>query len=158
MGLRSYTVQNEIYVDASSYIMNETGTRGRVVVHDTSSTGVGSILDDANSVVKMPDVVNGSGEHPAGVLLADVVNKDLTRTHLNQHKREAQVGGKVPLLKLGSIDTNTIYTGSTPTPGLPCYFTVDGEFSTTSTNSTKVGTFRSARDSDGYVRIDINVM
>lgn len=159
MALRSYVVQNEVWVDASSFVMNETGNRGKIVVHDTSVTGVGGLLDDANSIVKRPDVALGSGEYPAGVLLTDVVNKDLTRTHLNQHRREVQVGGKVSVMKIGSIDTNDVAVGVTPSPGLPCYFTTEGAYTTSSNSgSVRVGTFRGGKDTDGYVRIDILIV
>jgi Arc/MetJ family transcription regulator len=40
-----------------------------------------------------------SGKVPVGLLLNDMVNIDLTRQHLNQHKDEVQKGGKVTLLK-----------------------------------------------------------
>ena len=49
----------------------------------------------------------------------DVVNKDLTRTHLNQHKDEVQKGGKVTILRKGYVVTNAV-TG-TPTAGGAAY-------------------------------------
>ena len=144
------------YID-TTFFMNETGEAGLVVVYDTSASGVGTALDDANAKVKLPDNGNGSGEVPAGILVGDVVNKDLTRTHLNAHKRESQVGGKVGVRRDGHITTNMIETGVTPTVGDSAYFTLNGRINTTSTNSTKIGTFLTAKDSDGYAKIDINI-
>ena len=58
-----------------SFFMNTTGTRGGVVVFSTSGSGVS--MDDANAVVAYPGA-NSSGTNPAGLLLNDVVNYDLT--------------------------------------------------------------------------------
>ena len=49
----------------------------------------------------------------------DVVNKDLTRTHLNQYKDEVQKGGKVTVMTRGWVVTSNV-TGS-PTPGQVAY-------------------------------------
>ena len=57
---------------------------------------------------------------PVGILLNDVVNKDLTRTHLNQHKDEVQKGGKVTVLRKGYVVTNAI-TGQDPVAGSGAY-------------------------------------
>lgn len=141
----------------TDYFMNEVAEAGVVVVFDLTTSGVGASLDDANAKVKLPDVANGSGERPAGVLVGDVVNKDLTQTHLNQYKREQQVGGKVGVAREATILTNMITSGQTPSPGLPAYFTTDGLFNTTSTNSTRIGTFLSAKDTDGYAKVRVNL-
>lgn len=141
-----------------SYFMNEVAERGIVVVHDTTTSGLGASMDDADNVVKKPDVANGSGEQPAGILLNDVVNLDLTRQHINWHKDEVQIGGKVTLLRQGQVTTNQLKSGDTPAPGDKAYFTTDGELSTTSTNSTQVGRFLSSVDGDGYVKVDVNIV
>jgi hypothetical protein len=139
------------------YFMNETAERGVVVVYDTSVSGSGAGMDDAGCRVKLPDNDNGSGERPAGVLVCDVVNKDLTRTHLNPHKDEVQVGSKITLVRQGEVTTNMLETGLSPKGGDPAYFTTNGLFSMDATNSTKVGTFQTSKDSDGFATIDINL-
>ena len=106
-----------------SYFVNVTGTRGRAMVYDTSTTGLGAAMDSSNAVVKLPLVANGSGELLAGILANDVVNKDLSQTHLNRHKDEVQVGSKVRLIKRGWITTNIINYDCTPSPGTAAYFT-----------------------------------
>ncbi len=142
----------------TEYFMNETGEAGSVVIFDVSgTTGVGAALDDSNSKVILPNVANGSGESPAGVLMGDVVNKDLTQTHLNQHKRESQVGGKVGILRQGTITTNRLASGLVPVPGEAAYFTQEGVLTVTSTNSTRIGTFLSGKDSDGYAKVQVNL-
>lgn len=140
-----------------SYFMNEVATRGVIVVHETATSGLGPAMDDADAVVRLPNVTGGSGEDPAGLLLNDVVNLDLTRQHINWHKDEMQIGGKVTLLRQGQVTTNALLSGDLPAPGDQAYFTIDGELSVTSTNSTQVGRFLSSVDADGYVKVDINI-
>lgn len=137
-----------------SFFMNTVGERGGVVVHGTSGAGVS--MDDAGALVAYPTGVV-SGTKPAGVLLNDVVNLDLTRQHLNWHKDEMQVGGKVTLLRQGQVSTNMVATGQTPSAGVDAYYDGNGLFTTVSTDSTKVGRFLSSKDSDGYVKVDINI-
>ena len=143
----------EAYTDIS-FFMNTTGTRGGIVVHDTSGSGVS--MDDANAVVKYP-TTGPSGTEPAGLLLNDVVDLDLTRQHINWHKDEVQKGSKVTLLRQGQVTTDVVATGLSITAGLDAYYTTDGKLTTSSTNSKKVGRFLSDYDADGYVKVDINI-
>jgi hypothetical protein len=143
----------ESYTDVS-YFMDTVAERGGVVVHTTS--GSGASLDDGNAVVAYPTGVV-SGTKPAGLLLNDVVNLDLTRQHINWYRDEVQVGGKVTLLRQGQVTTDMVASGQTPTAGIDAYYDVTGKFTTVSTNSTKVGRFLSSKDSDGYVKVDINI-
>jgi len=140
-----------------SFFMNEVAERGVIVVHDVTTSGLGASMDDADNIVKLPDVANGSGEKPAGLLLNDVVNYDLTRQHINWHQNEVQIGGKVTLLRQGQVVTNKLASGVLPAPGDKAYFTTDGNFHTTSTNSTQVGRFLSSVDADGYCKVEINI-
>jgi hypothetical protein len=147
-----------------SHFMNETAERGVIVVHVTTTSGVGAAMDDADSVVQLPNNVGGSGESPAGLLLNDVVNLDLTRQHINWHQDEMQIGGKVTVLKQGQITTNMVEAGVNPVPGAKCYFTTDGNLTSTATTGslgadvvTQVGRFLTTRDSDGYLRVEINI-
>jgi hypothetical protein len=143
----------EAYTDIS-YFMNTVAERGGVVVHLTSGSGVS--MDDANAVVSYPTGVL-AGTNPAGVLLNDVVNLDLTRQHINWYRDEMQVGGKVTLLRQGQVTTNVVATGVSPTAGADAYYDANGKFTTVSTDSTKVGRFLGGKDSDGYVKVDINI-
>lgn len=144
--------------DNLEYFMNETATAGHIVVHVTSSSGTGGMMDDADALVKLADNANGSGETPAGMLLQDVVNLDLTRQHINQYKRESQVGGKVRIARGGVFTVNTFATGYQPAPGDALYFTTNGQLTNTSTNSTQVGRALGSIDSDGYAKIEINIV
>jgi hypothetical protein len=143
----------ESYTDIS-FFMDTTGERGGVVVHTTSGSGVS--MDDGSAVVSYPTGVV-SGTKPAGLLLNDVVNLDLTRQHINWYRDEVQVGGKVTLLRQGQVTTNFVASGVSPAAGTDAYYDSLGRLTTTSTNSTKVGRFLSSVDSDGYVKVDINI-
>ena len=73
--------RHEVVTDIS-FFMNETAERGIIVTHSTA--GSGAAMDDSNALVAIPTTASGSA--PAGLLLNDVVNIDLTRQHLNQHQ------------------------------------------------------------------------
>lgn len=134
-----------------SFFMNTVAERGGVVSFVTS--GVGVSMDDADAVVAYATAASGSV--PAGVLLNDVVNLDLTRQHINWHKDEVQVGGKVTLLRVGQVTTDLV-TGN-PEAGDGAYVGPSGTISTTSTNAVKIGTFLSGKDADGYAKVSVNI-
>lgn len=134
-----------------SFFMNTTAERGGVV--SFVSGGVGVSMDDADAVVAY--AAAASGNVPAGVLLNDVVNLDLTRQHINWHKDEVQVGGKVTLLRVGQVTTNLI--NGNPSAGNAAYVGPSGTISTTSTNAVKIGTFLSGKDADGYAKVSVNI-
>jgi len=139
--------------DSVRYFMNEVAEAGIVVINAAGSTGNLGNLDDPDGAVSIP---TNSGGVPVGVLMNDVVNLDLTRTHLNAHKDEVQVNGKVTVLKIGQVHTNKVASGVTPVPGNPAHYTTNGEF-TTATASVQVGRFVSALDADGYVVVDVRL-
>ena len=159
--------RHEVVTDISCF-MNETAERGIVVTHSTA--GSGAAMDDSNALVAIPTTASGSA--PAGLLLNDVVNIDLTRQHLNQHQDEVQKGGKVTLLKQGYVVTNKLEVNSKPTVGAPAYVASSGLLSTTDPEgydgstldlsrkfdySTKVGRFLSTEDADGYAKVYIDI-
>jgi hypothetical protein len=136
-----------------SFFMNTTAERGGVVSAVTSGSGVS--MDDANSVVAYASAV--SGAKPIGVLLNDVVNYDLTRQHINWHKDEVQLGGKVVVLRQGQLSTNMLVAGITPAAGVDAYVGASGLIGTSSTNSVKIGSFLGSKDSDGYVKLSVSI-
>jgi len=151
MALKSDRIESHTDI---SFFMDTTGERGGIVIHDTSGSGVS--MDDGNALVMYPTGVV-SGTKPAGLLLNDVVNLDLTRQHINWYRDEVQVGGKVTLLRQGQVTTDVVATGVTPSAGTVAYYDSLGKLTTTSTNSTQVGRFLSSKDSDGYVKVEINI-
>lgn len=146
----------ELQTDISFFYNEGTATRGGVVVHDTA--GSGAAMDQGVNLVKYVAVTAAS--RPVGILLNDVVNKDLTRTHLNQHKDEVQKGGKVTVLRKGYVVTSNI-TG-TPAAGDPAYacHINAGNVRPDSPGSSgvlQVGRFMSTKDEDGYAKVEVNL-
>jgi hypothetical protein len=160
-----------------SFFMNQVAERGVAVI--LSTAGSGAAMDDGAALATKPTVAHGSGQYPLGILLCDVVSGDLTRTHLNQYKNEVQVGGKVEILRRGTIVTNMVE--GTPTAGQTVYIgtsTTSGTISGVSAGATEplaivgaasgqqqstayckpLGTFLSSKDSDGYAKVDINLI
>lgn len=135
-----------------SFFMNTTAERGGVASFVTG--GVGAAMDDADAVVAYEALASGSV--PAGVLLNDVVDLDLTRQHINWHKDEVQVGGKVTLLRVGQVTTDKV--DGDPSAGDAAYVGASGTVSTTGgTDVVKIGTFLSGKDSDGYAKVSVNI-
>jgi len=146
----------ELQTDISFFYNEGTATRGGVVVHDTA--GSGAAMDQGVNLVKYASATAAS--RPVGILLNDVVNKDLTRTHLNMHKDEVQKGGKVTVLRKGYVVTSNI-TG-TPAAGDPAYacHVTAGNIRPDSPGSSgvlQVGRFLSTKDEDGYAKVEVNL-
>jgi hypothetical protein len=167
MALKSdrYELQTDI-----SFFCDTVLDRGVVVVYQDSD-GSGAAMDQGAAVLGCEVAVADSV--PAGILLNDVVNKDLTRTHLNQHKDEVQKGGKVTVLRKGYVLTNAIEDGLSPDihAGDVAYLS-DATSATSGPSSTNevgflsnvvgthgkvVGRFLSAKDADGYAKIEVNL-
>lgn len=131
--------------------------RGGVVVLKTG--GSGSAEDQGEAVIAYQ--ANPSGYAPLGVLLQEVVDKDLTQTHLNFFKDEVQVGSKAAVMTKGVVVTDMIYPGLTVNAGDSAFLIGSGLLSTnqsTSPNSTpEVGVFLSSKDENGYAKVSINL-
>lgn len=137
------------------WTQGQTGTRGGMAVHVAGNPS-GTALDDPQALVQYQ--TDPSGKKPAGVLMGDVVDKDLTQTHLNTFKDETITGGKVRLGTDGWVVTNMIQ--GTPTVGAPAYLGHSGYFSTAEIAGAggavgRIGTFKSVKDADGYARVEI---
>ena len=149
--------RHELATDIS-FFMDEVASRGGIACISTG--GSGAALDQAGA--KVSYVADASGAVPAGLLLNDMVNLDLTRQHINWHKDEVQKGGKVTLLTQGNVVTNMIYTGDTPTAGGLAYVAHSGYIAAANKDDTLgqssvVGRFISTKDEDGYVKVAINL-
>lgn len=135
-----------------SFFMNETATRGLVV--SVSTAGSGAAMDHGAALATVK--TNPSGAYPLGILLNDMVNLDLTRQHLNQHKDEVQKGSKVTILRKGFVTTDAI--SGTPSGGQDAYLAGTGLISATqATGAPKIGQFLSAKDTDGFAKVSINL-
>jgi hypothetical protein len=144
----------ELQTDISFFYNAGEATRGCVVSHG-GTAGSGAAMDQGvNLCAKSVSAV------PVGILLNDVVNKDLTRTHLNQHKDEVQKGGKVTVLRKGYVVTNDIF--GTPAAGGAAYAAAHAEGGSAAgliaTSGTyQIGRFLSTKDEDGYVKVEVNL-
>ena len=143
-----------------SFFMNEAATRGGIA--SVSTGGSGAAMDQGEALVTYAAVP--SGKVPVGLLLNDMVNIDLTRQHLNQHKDEVQKGGKVTLLRKGYVVTDNIQ--GSPSAGDPAYVAHSGNLAasdlsnddTDADGSTRlVGRFLSSKDQDGYAKVYIDL-
>ena len=149
-----YELQTDV-----SFFMNEVADRGGVVV--LNNTPSGAAMDASNNVVTY--IANPSGKVPMGILLNDMVNLDLTRQHINWHKDEIQKGGKVTVLRKGYVLTNKISTSGTPVAGNYAYVADSGLISTSvralelDGGAQPIGRFMTAKDADGYAKVEINL-
>lgn len=140
-----------------SFFYNEgTATRGGAVVLDAALAS-GAAMDQGGNKVKY-----GTAGVPVGILLNDVVNKDLTRTHLNQYKDEVQKGGKVTVLTRGWVVTDMIETSINPAAGDIAYVSASeaGDLTNVapgSSGSLAIGRFMSQKDADGYAKVYVNL-
>lgn len=144
-----------------SFFMNEAATRGGIA--SLSTGGSGAAMDQGEALVTYAALP--SGKVPVGLLLNDMVNIDLTRQHLNQHKDEVQKGGKVTLLRKGYVVTNAL-EGTDPSAGDAAYVAHSGNLATSDLSnddtdadgSTRVvGRFLSGKDQDGYAKVYIDL-
>ena len=147
-------VRYELQTDIS-FFCDEVTTRG----------GAGAAMDQGvNKVVTK--ALPQNTDVPIGILLNDVVNKDLTRTHLNQYKDEVQKGGKVTVLRKGYVVTDKI--SGTPTAGQWAIASANGtvsgvtnlDIANVASNSGEnmvVGKFLSSKDNDNYCKVEINL-
>jgi hypothetical protein len=144
--------------DISYFMTAATGDRGGVVCLDLLSAS-GAAMDQGDNTVSYQAAA--ATDVPVGILLNDVVNKDLTRTHLNQYKDEVQLGGKVTVLTRGWVVTNKV-TG-TPSAGDLAYASETiGEIATVAADAEAsgnlaIGRFMSAKDADGYAKVYVNL-
>ncbi|MAF44024.1 MAG: hypothetical protein CMI54_07675 [Parcubacteria group bacterium] len=150
--------RNEVQTDIS-FFMNETATRGGIV--SMSTGGSGSAMDQGAALVTY---TAASGKAPVGILLNDMVNLDLTRQHINQHKDEVQKGGKVTILRKGYVVTNNLSCQTAAAAGDVAYVQFDGTIANSGCVSdhsgragSSIGTFLSSIDQDGYAKVEINL-
>lgn len=163
MALKADRTHIESYID---FFMNETAERGKIAV--VSTAGSGAAMDQAQQLATCT-YTHTSGVKPLGVLMCDVVDNDLTRTHENWHKEEVQKGGKVTIWSKCVVVTNQIYHAHTPTAGQTAYLCPSGfignaiistHLDTTQEASERryaVGRFLSTKDHNGYAKVAINL-
>lgn len=146
-----------------THFMNSVAEAGGVLcVSSTTASGVAT--DQSELTVEYK--ADASGAKPVGLLLNDVVNKDLTQQRLAYEKDEVQVGSKVTVLRKGEVVTDRIYPGHSPSPGGYAYVGHSGYIAASdvatddgdSTGTTRIiGRFVTGKDQDGYCRVAVNL-
>lgn len=146
----------EAQTDISFFYNAGTATRGGAVVLDAAAAS-GAAMDQGVNLVRYKAVT--ASDVPVGILLNDVVNKDLTRDHINWYKDEVQKGGKVTVLTQGWVLTSNV--DGNPTPGQTAYLSsgVAGNLTAVSAvgRAHAVGKFMSNKDADGYAKVYVNL-
>ena len=102
-------------------------------------------------------VTTSTSATPLGILLNDVVDKDLTRTHLNQHKDEVQKGGKVTVLRKGYVVTDKVDNPGGVTVGATAYQSADVAGNIASSGTVAIGNFLGTADADNYLKVEVNL-
>jgi hypothetical protein len=144
-----------------SFFSSVTGVRGMVVCLDAAAlAGASGAGMDQGENTCSPQAAAVT-DVPVGIMLNDVVNKDLTRTHLNQYKDEVQLGGKVTVMTRGWVVTSNV-TG-TPKAGDLAYAsetigTIENVAAdAVASGNLAIGRFMSRKDADGYAKVYINL-
>jgi len=146
--------------DVSFFYNAGTATRGGVVCLADLGLASGAALDQGENLVSYQQVTAATAI-PVGILLNDVVNKDLTRTHVNHHKDEVQKGGKVTVMTRGWVVTSNV-TG-TPTAGALAYpdsataGNIKAGAVDPSVSGQAIGRWMSRKDADGYAKLYVNL-
>lgn len=146
MGLKG---DREIRFTEISFFLNETAEKGVAVIFSGTASS-GAALDQSGAFVALP---TGSGGRPAGIVLNDFVNQDLSRYHLNFQKDETQIRRKATILRNGWVVTNMLNTDASPTAGATAYHSANGKLTTSGINP--IGQWLSAKDEDGYAKIEV---
>lgn len=143
-----------------SFFMDQVSERGGIAC--VATAGSGAAMDQSEAEVAYK--ANPSGFLPMGLLLTEVVNKDLTRTHLNFHQNETQKGNKVTLLLEGWAVTDMVSAGMTPTVGQKAYVGLSGTIANIATaddgeigSNNSIGRFMSTKDENGFVKVYVKM-
>lgn len=150
---------NRVLIETDITLTCNTVTQRGVTLSYTSN-GSGVVLGDSAGTAD--PVANPSGYKPAGILLGDFVNIDLTRYHLNFQKDESQIGMRATVVRKGRLTTDQVINASSISgPGADAYLTSSGTLTpilhaTGGLAATpKVGTFQGFADESGFVTVDV---
>lgn len=148
MALKSdrYELQTDI-----SFFCDTALDRGVLVSHGATA-GSGGGMDQGVNLV-----ATSTSATPLGILLNDVVDKDLTRTHLNQHKDEVQKGGKVTVLRKGYVVTDKVDNPGGVSAGDTAYQSGDVAGNIASSGTVAIGNFLGSADADNYLKVEVNL-
>lgn len=152
---------DRIHIDSQiDFFMNEVAERGGIAC--VSTAGSGAAMDQSAQLATYK--AEASGCLPLGILMCDMVDLDLTRQHENWHKEEVQKGGKVTIWSKGTVVTDMVVPGQTPTAGQLAYVGPSGYISagsyqadSTGAATIAIGKFLSTKDEDGYCKVSVSI-
>ena len=102
-----------------------------------------------------------SGHLPAGMILDDVVDFDLTTRPANLHKNEIEVSGLVSLALEGQFLVDTIPDGVSPAQFEDAFLVASGLTSNVAAGvgelELKVGKWLTGKDADGFALLDLEM-
>ncbi len=146
-------------VDDINFRCNNVAEAGLLVVYSTVA-----------GEVTLP--TNPSGKTVAGLLLTGVVNRAVPSELAdlgdpvgtvtfprNFSKNETHISGMVRLLKIGEAESNKLDASDTFAAGDDLYVTTNGVISKVKDNAgiDRIGHALAAKDSDGYLKIFVNI-
>jgi len=123
----------------------------------------GGILSYSATAGEAAYDADGSGALPLGLLLDDVESMNFDRQPEYLQRNVVDIGSTVGVANEGVFDTNMVVTSPAPAQGLPAYLHPGGQVGTAQLDdglgnvSPRVGTFRSAVDANGYVRLLVDL-
>lgn len=123
----------------------------------------GGILSYSSTAGEAEYNTAGSGALPLGILLIDVESMNFDRHPEFLQRDVVDIGSVVSVANEGVFDTNMVVVSPAPAQGNPAYLHPNGEVGVTQLDdglgntSPRVGTFRSAIDANGYVRLLVNL-
>jgi hypothetical protein len=139
--------KRKIKVDDINFKLAAATSRGTLVTYDTANDGF----------VRVPGASPAFDDKVVGLLMHDVVDKDLNAVPENRQKIEVPLSGFVYLAKEGEVGTDQIAAGAVFGAGSGVFLGANGTVTNVSTNE-RVGTALAAEDAQGFVDVyfDIN--
>lgn len=122
----------------------------------------GGILSYSSTAGQAEYNAAGSGALALGILLDDVEDLNFDRHPEYLQRNVVDIGSVVGIAIRGIFDTDQVVSGQTPAQGNPAYLHPDGEVGTTQLDdgiaaAPRVGTFMSALDANGFVRLLVDL-
>ena len=135
------------------FYLNEVAEPGVIACYDTSGSGVA--LDHADNQLTI--AAAASGAKPAGLLLTETVDVDETVYVLPRYRDITNIGNKVCLLQKGWVVTDKV--NGTVAAGDTAILDASGfiKSGTAGAGVQAVGTFKSAKDEDGFAKVYIDL-
>lgn len=146
---------NAEVTDIRQYWTTTQTTKDKGGVASLVTQGSGVAMDDVANIVSY--LVDPSGAIPIGVLLQDVRPPlSETRDFKNFSNLEIRPGDKCALLKKGEVVTDLVV--GAPTAGSVAYLAPSGYLTSVETSGVPiVGRFETVKDSDGFIRVTIDL-